>query len=169
MRLRRRDSSNKYMLTPISLENKTCLFFLFPHITVCPLARNLLMHASNVKKTTILCPLLLPIAYDSSSALVTSGGREMLIWKIGQTCTEVANLNFSCSCSFWASSTESSSSTTRGPGRTRHPNNRRIFPCTCPPLLPRVCGAIRADASPQVRLSEGIGAAVANDEKGPSV
>lgn len=98
----------------------------------------------------------IPIAYDSRSAVVSSRGREMLIWKIAQTCMEVANLNFWCSSSFCVSSSGVTAQPHRRPGHTSQPIIR-AFSCTCP-LLPcmRLCsstpgqGAIKADAPLQL-------------------
>ena len=59
----------------ISLENKTCLF-LFRHITICPLAQP--PYARQEKENVSIS---IPIAYDSSSASVTSGAKRCLFEK----------------------------------------------------------------------------------------
>lgn len=115
---------------------------------------NLLTCTSKKKKKKDFVFISIPIAYDSRSTFLW--GWEMLIWKIAQTCTEVANLNFWCSSSFCVSS----SGVTDQPQRRHAHTSQPIIvasSCTCP-LLPCVwvCspapgqGAIKADASLQL-------------------
>lgn len=68
----------------------------------------------------------------------------MLIWKIAQTCTEVANLNFWCTSSFGASSSGVTARPQRRPGYTSQ-TIIRAFYCTCP-LLP--CLGLRLHSRP---------------------